>query len=141
MAKRDMTGILLIAAAGAAAWALSKRASAATAAAGGAGSAPGSAADNTSSPPDVTAAYDNAGVLAPSAPVIELSGSFWDSLAPSNPLPSGYVDFPSGSQAAAALLTTRVDALGNAYVQWAGQTYELGAQDDAGNYPATLVTQ
>lgn len=71
------------------------------------------------------------------------ANSFWGTLSPVMPLASGYITFPSGSQAAAALFgagTTAMDGNGNLYVQWAGQVYQLGAQDSAGNYPAALVS-
>lgn len=67
---------------------------------------------------------------------------FWGTLSPVMPLASGYVTFPSGSQAAAALFgggNTAMDGSGNLYVQWAGQVFQLGAKDSAGNYPAQPV--
>jgi hypothetical protein len=63
----------------------------------------------------------------------------WDSLIPVMPLDSGYINFPSGSQAAATLFTTKMDGMGNYYVQWAGRTFQLGNQDATGNWPAIAV--
>lgn len=67
------------------------------------------------------------------------ANTFWGTLSPVMPLASGYITFPSGAQAAAATFgggNTAMDGNGNLYVQWAGQVYQLGAQDSAGNYPA-----
>lgn len=66
---------------------------------------------------------------------------FWGTLSPVVPLASGYVTFPSGSQAAASLFggNTAMDGNGNLYVQWAGQVFQLGAKDSAGNYPTQPV--
>jgi hypothetical protein len=66
----------------------------------------------------------------------------WSTLSPVQPLDSGYITFPSGSQVAASLLgggNTAMDGNGNYYVSWAGQVYQLGSQDSAGNWPALLV--
>lgn len=75
------------------------------------------------------------------APQVAASGSFWDSLTPVQSIDSGYINFPTGSQAAATLFQTRMDDQGNYYVQWAGLTYLLGSQDSSGNWPAVPVTQ
>jgi len=68
------------------------------------------------------------------------ANTYWDSLIPVMPLDSGYINFPSGSQAAATLFTTKMDAMGNYYVQWAGRTFVLGSQDAMGNWPAMAVS-
>ena len=134
---------LLIGAAGALAalFFFSKKAAAATAAAPagspGAASLPGPVFQAMTLP-------ELAPGLAPTSQAIAASGSFWDSLEPTSALSSGYINFPSGTQVGAATFRfglTRTDALGNYYVQWAGETYELGSQDAAGNWPATLVSQ
>lgn len=68
--------------------------------------------------------------------------AFWSTLQPVTAINSGYITFPSGSQAAAATFVngnTAVDGNGNAYVLWGGQVYMLGTQDSAGNYPALPV--
>jgi hypothetical protein len=70
------------------------------------------------------------------------ANSFWSTLTPVVPLASGYITFPSGAQAAAATFgggNTAMDGNGNLYVMWAGQVYQLGNQDSAGNYPALAV--
>jgi hypothetical protein len=81
-------------------------------------------------------------VPAVTAQQIAGANSFWSTLTPVVPLASGYITFPSGSQAAAATFgggNTAMDGNGNLYVQWAGQVYQLGSQDSAGNYPALPV--
>lgn len=68
--------------------------------------------------------------------------SFWGSLTPVGAIDSGYINFPDGTQAAAATFgagNTRMDGLGNYYVQWAGQVFQIGSQDADGNWPATPV--
>jgi hypothetical protein len=77
--------------------------------------------------------------MAPTQPQIQASGSFWDNLLPVQGLSSGYVNFPSGAQAAAALFPMRMDANGNYYVQWSGLVYVLGNQDSSGNWPAQAI--
>jgi hypothetical protein len=70
------------------------------------------------------------------------ANAFWATLTPVVPLASGYITFPSGAQAAAATFgggNTAMDGNGNLYVLWAGQVYQLGSQDSAGNYPALAV--
>lgn len=81
-------------------------------------------------------------VPAVTQPQVAAAQSFWSTLTPVNPPSSGYITFPSGTQVAAALMSggnTAQDGNGNLYVQWAGQVYQLGAQDSAGNYPAILA--
>lgn len=80
--------------------------------------------------------------MAPTQPELQASASFWDNLTPVAPLPSGYVNFPSGAQAAAATFAggnTRMDSGGSYYVQWSGIVYVLGSQDSSGNWPAQAV--
>jgi hypothetical protein len=138
MARRD-SGLLAILGIGAlGAWYFLKRPAAAAIAVPGGASSSGAASDAASYPAAALAPLP--GSLAPTLPAIVLSGSFWDSLTPTSPESQGFVNFPSGSQAAAALLTTRMDGLGNLYVQWAGQTYQLSGPDQFGNYTATLST-
>lgn len=83
-------------------------------------------------------------VPAVTAAQVASANTFWTGLMPVNPPPGGYITFPSGSQAAAALFTggnTRMDSSGNLYVQWAGQVYQLPLYaDSSGNWPARLVT-
>jgi hypothetical protein len=77
--------------------------------------------------------------MAPTAPEIGSSVSLWDNLTPVPGLTSGYINFPSGAQSAAALFPTRMDSSGQYYVQWAGLVYVLGSQDGSGNWPAQAV--
>jgi hypothetical protein len=77
--------------------------------------------------------------MAPTGAEVSASGSFWSNLVPVASIPSGYINFPSGAQAAATLFPTRMDASGNYYVQWAGLVYLLGNQDGSGNWPAVSV--
>lgn len=82
------------------------------------------------------------GSMAQTAGQIQNAATLWSQLSPVQPLDSGYINFPSGSQAAAATFAsgnTRMDAQGNYYVQWGGLTYQLGSQDGAGNWPAQVV--
>lgn len=82
-------------------------------------------------------------VPATTAAQVNAAVSFWSTLTPVVPLASGYIVFPSGSQAAAATFgggNTAMDGSGNLYVSWAGNAYQLGDKDSAGNYPALLVT-
>lgn len=79
------------------------------------------------------------GSFAVSAPEVSGSASFWDTLLSGPSLPAGYVNFPSGSQAAATLFQTHYDTYGSAYVQWGGLTYILTGPDSSGNYTATRV--
>jgi len=72
-------------------------------------------------------------------PQIGSAADYWARMAPAQGFDSGYVNFPSGSQAAAALFPVRVDVYGSPYVQWAGQLYILTGPDASGNYNATQV--
>lgn len=70
------------------------------------------------------------------------ASTFWSTLTPVAAIDSGYITFPSGSQVAASLMSggnTAMDGNGNYYVMWAGQVYQLGAQDSSGNWPARAV--
>lgn len=92
----------------------------------GAGS--GSGAFYQSSLPAVTAAQAS-----------QQSG-IWTNLSPtSSPGAAGYVNFPSGSQAAMALLPWRTDGV-NFYTQWAGAVYAVPVTTDSyGNYTAVAA--
>lgn len=82
-------------------------------------------------------------VPATTAGQVQAAVSFWSTLTPVVPLASGYIVFPSGAQAAATTFgggNTAMDGGGNLYVSWAGNVYQLGDRDSAGNYPALLVT-
>lgn len=67
-------------------------------------------------------------------------GSIWSNLQPTSaPASAGYVNFPSGSQAAVALLPWRTDGV-SFFVQWAGQVYAVPVTTDQyGNYTAVAA--
>lgn len=67
-------------------------------------------------------------------------GGIWSNLQPTSaPASSGWVNFPSGSQAAVALLPWRTDGV-NFYTQWAGVVYAVPVTtDQAGNYTAVAA--
>lgn len=92
-------------------------------------------------PIDITVADQSAGILAPSLIEVQSSGTYWDTLTPAASLASGWIDFPTGSQAAASLMQVRTDANNNSYVEWAGRVYQIVGPDAAGNYLATLSSQ
>jgi len=77
--------------------------------------------------------------MAPTTAEMESSVSLWDNLQPVPGLTSGYINFPSGAQSAAALFPARMDSSGQYYVQWGGLVYVLGSQDGSGNWPAQPV--
>jgi hypothetical protein len=79
------------------------------------------------------------GERAVSQPLVAGSASFWDTLLAGPSIPAGWINFPSGSQAAATLFQTRYDVYGSPYVQWAGLSYILTGPDASGNYTATQV--
>lgn len=120
-----------------------KNSAAAKAAGAAASLAPGATAalpgpsSSSLGPLDITAQYET--VPAVTSGQVASAASLWASLTPAQVIVSGYIDFPSGSQAAASLFEPRTDASGNYYVQWAGQVYVLGAMDAQGNWPATLA--
>lgn len=93
------------------------------------------------SPIDVSSALPELpGSIAVTAAQAAQGTSLWDGLSSAPTLVSGWVNFPSGSQAAASLFEVRADAAGNNYVEWSGQVYQLSGPDDSGNYTATLYT-
>lgn len=78
---------------------------------------------------------------APTSTQVAQQGSIWANLKalPSSPYSSGYVNFPSGSQAAAALLPWRTDGV-NYFTNWAGVVYSVPVETDAyGNYTAVTA--
>lgn len=81
------------------------------------------------------------GVLAPTGSQITAASAVWSNLTPTTGPTSGYVNFPSGSQAAAAFLPWATDGSGNYYTQWAGQIFivGVGSTDSNGNYTAKLL--
>jgi hypothetical protein len=81
------------------------------------------------------------GALAPTGSQISAASAVWSNLTATSGPTSGYVNFPSGSQAAAAFLPWATDGAGNYYTQWAGQIYIVGVgyTDSNGNYTAKLL--
>lgn len=79
------------------------------------------------------------GSMAPTSSSIGTAAQYWANMAPLQGFSSGYINFPSGSQAAAALFPVRADVYGSPYVQWAGNLYILLGPDSSGNYNATQI--
>jgi len=81
------------------------------------------------------------GAIAPTGSQVTAAQAIWQNLTATTGPYAGFVNFPSGSQAAAAFLPWATDTAGNYYTQWAGQIYLVGvAQPDSnGNYPAKLL--
>lgn len=138
-------------------WMLSKAsaanaANAAAASLGPAGGTPASAAGSSilspvSLPSGIyedagsgTGAFYQSTLPAPTATQVAQQGSIWSNLQPTSaPASSGWVNFPSGSQAAVALLPWRTDGV-NFFVQWAGVVYAVPVTTDQyGNYTAVVA--
>lgn len=81
------------------------------------------------------------GSIAPTGSQITAAAAVWSNLTSTTGPNTGYVNFPTGSQAAAALLPWATDGAGNYYTQWAGQIYIVGVgyTDTNGNYSAKLL--
>lgn len=81
------------------------------------------------------------GSFAPTGSAVTAAAAVWANLAPTSGPTTGYVNFPTGSQAAAAFLPWATDGAGNYYTQWAGQIYIVGVgyTDPNGNYTAKLL--
>lgn len=79
------------------------------------------------------------GAEAPTATQINTAAGFWNTLTPGDSLTSGYLNFPSGAQSAAALFPIRYDGYGSPYTQWAGKVFILTGPDASGNYTATQI--
>lgn len=84
------------------------------------------------------------GSTAPTTAEVAASGSFWQNLTYLGVGVLGYsgayVNFPSGSQAAASLLPFAADSTGNLYTQWSGTVYVVNTVPDSnGNFNATSV--
>jgi hypothetical protein len=132
-------------------WMFSKNASAADMAAGG--SAGGALSMNPtlspislpsglysgtsgSSPSGSTSIYQSS-LPAPTTLQVNRQATIWGNLMPTAfPGTSGWVNFPSGSQAAASLLPWRTDG-SNFYTNWAGVVFAVPlSTDQYGNYTA-----
>jgi len=81
------------------------------------------------------------GNIAPTGSTLSATNAIWANLTSTTGPNTGYVNFPTGSQAAAAFLPWATDSAGNYYTQWAGQIFIVGvAQPDSnGNYTAKLL--
>lgn len=78
------------------------------------------------------------GSMATTAGALSATNAIWSNLTPTTGPYSGFVNFPTGSQAAAGLLQWATDGVGNYYTQWAGHIYlvNVAQPDSSGNYPA-----
>lgn len=82
------------------------------------------------------------GSMAPTTAAVTNAASIWSQLAPTQAFQSGYINFGSGSQVPASLFqygNTATDGSGNYFVSWAGGVWQLGAQDNQGNWSATQI--
>lgn len=81
------------------------------------------------------------GTIAPTGSQITAAQAIWQNLTPTTGPNTGFVNFPTGSQAASAFLPWATDSAGNYYTQWAGQIYLVGVAqpDSSGNYAAKLL--
>jgi hypothetical protein len=82
------------------------------------------------------------GSMATTAGALTATNQIWANLTATTGPYAGFVDFPTGSQAAAGLLQWATDGQGNYYTQWAGHIYLVPLTTDAnGNYTAgTLIS-
>ena len=77
------------------------------------------------------------GSQATTAGALSATNAIWGNLVATTGPYSGYVNFPTGSQAAAGLLQWATDNSGNYYTQWAGHIYLVPLTTDGqGNYTA-----
>jgi hypothetical protein len=134
MARRSNSGMLIgaVAAIGALYWFMTRKASAAT------------PLVQTTSPTGggVSAPSLSPGSLATTAGALTATNQIWSNLTATTGPYSGFVNFPTGSQAAAGLLQWATDGQGNYYTQWAGHIYLVPLTTDSqGNYTAgTLIS-
>lgn len=77
------------------------------------------------------------GSSATTAGALSATNAIWQNLTATTGPYSGYVNFPTGSQAAAGLLQWATDGSGNYYTEWAGHIYLVPLlTDSSGNYTA-----
>lgn len=125
MARNKNMGLLI----GAAAliggyWLMTRKASAATPA--------GMPVTGTVSAPSLSPASQ-----ATTAGALTATNEIWANLTATTGPYAGFVNFPTGSQAAAGLLQWATDGQGNYYTQWAGHIYLVPLLTDGqGNYTA-----
>lgn len=80
------------------------------------------------------------GSMAPTVSQTSAAAAIWANLTPSSGPTSGYVNFPTGSQAAALFLPWATDSAGNNYTMWSAQIYLVNLTPDSqGNYTAKLL--
>ena len=92
------------------------------------------------SPGTVSAPTLSPGSAATTAGALTATNQIWQNLTATTGPYAGFVNFPTGSQAAAGLLQWATDGQGNYYTQWAGHIYLVPLVTDAnGNYTATTL--
>lgn len=76
------------------------------------------------------------GSMATTSGALSATNAIWQNLTPTTGPDTGFVNFPSGSQAAAGLLQWATDGQGNYYTEWAGHIYliDVAQRDGQGNY-------
>jgi hypothetical protein len=82
------------------------------------------------------------GSMATTAGALTATSQIWANLTATTGPYAGFVNFPTGSQAAAGVLQWATDGQGNYYTQWAGHIYLVPLTTDSdGNYTAgTLIS-
>lgn len=126
MARKSNSGMLIGAtlAIGALYFFMSRKATAATGAVAPAGGG-------------VSAPSLSPGSQATTAGALSATNAIWSNLTATTGPYAGFVNFPTGSQAAAGLLQWATDGSGNYYTQWAGHIYLVPLMTDSnGNYTA-----
>jgi hypothetical protein len=140
MDRKTIGLVLGIGAVGAFLYLYARKAAAATAAAAaGPAATPGLVQLPSTVQPGLPVTYQ-VSVPAPTASQVSQAATRWSQLTPAVAPDSGWVNFPSGSQAAASLLQWGMDSQGSYYVEWSGQVFLIGAQDSYGNWSATPVS-
>lgn len=85
--------------------------------------------------------YEIPATMAPAVGPVTAATAIWQNFTPIDGPSSGYVNFPSGTQAAALFLPWATDGAGNNYTMWSGQIYIVNTDtpDLAGNYYSRLL--
>jgi hypothetical protein len=85
--------------------------------------------------------YEIPAAMAPAVGPVTAAAAIWQNFTPIDGPSSGYVNFPSGTQAAALFLPWATDGAGNNYTMWSGQIYIVNTDtpDLAGNYYSRLL--
>lgn len=133
MARKSNSGVLVgaVVALGALYWFMTRKASAAT-----------PALQTTSAGGNVLVPTLSPASQATTAGALSATNAIWANLSATTGPYAGFVNFPTGSQAAAGLLQWATDSQGNYYTQWAGHIYLVPLTTDSqGNYTAgTLIS-